>query len=501
MPDKVVRTPRLKGGLSARLLLLTVVFVMLAEVMIYLPTIGRFWDVYLKERLADAHLAVLALDATPGRMPDRDLEKELLNHVGVFGVALVRPGKGKMMLMTGEPGIIDSTHDLRAESVLGLIGNAAGILLDDRTKTIRVIGESPKAPGVVAELILRSDRLREEMLEYSTRIFWLSLAISIFTATLLYISLFFMVVRPMRRMTQSMIAFREAPEDLSSAIRPSARADEIGVAERELVSMQEGLRAALQQKTRLAALGTAVTKINHDLKNILATALLVSDRLRNSEDPDVRHVTPTLVGAVERAVKLCGQTLRFTREGPAHLEFSHFDLRDLVEDVGAALPGPVSGDALWCNALTSGLVVRADREQLHRVLGNLGQNAIEAGAKTVTLSAERDGQVLAIDVDDDGPGLAPRAAERLFQPFAGSARPDGTGLGLAIARDLMRAHGGDIRLKHSTAEGCCFRLILPLTLSASREGIRRLEARRETRPAGAGREASLGKGFSVRGSR
>ena len=474
-----VRIPRFRGGLSARLLLLTVVFVMLAEVMIYLPTIGRFWDVYLKERLADAHLAILALDATPDHMVHEDLERELLQHVGAIGVALIRPGKGKMMLMPTEPDRIDATHDLRQETVFSLVGNAARTLLDDRARTIRVIGQSPKDPDVIAELVLRDDRMRAEMLGYSTRILYLSLAISIFTATLLYISLFFMFVRPMRRMTQSMIAFRDAPEDLSSSISPSERSDEIGVAERELVSMQDGLRAALQQKTRLAALGTAVTKINHDLKNILATALLVSERLENSEDPDVRRVTPTLVGAVERAVKLCGQTLRFTREGPTHLDLSHFDLHGLVEDVGKSLPGPVTGEALWVNQVADGLMVRADREQLFRVLSNLGQNAIEVGAKTVTVSAHQEGPVLAVDVEDDGPGLAPRAAERLFQPFAGSARPGGTGLGLAIARDLMRAHGGDIVLKHSTADGCCFRLTLPLTISGSRGAVRRLAAEDE----------------------
>lgn len=485
MASKSVRIPRFLGGLSARLLLLAVAFVMLAEVMIYLPTIGRFWDVYLKERLADAHLAILALDATPDHMVHEDLERELLQHVGAFGVALIRPGKGKMMLMTEEPERIDATHDLRQETVFSLIGNAASTLLDDRTRTLRVIGESPKDPEVIAELILRDDRLRAEMLLYSTRILLLSLAISLFTATLLYVSLHLMMVRPMRRMTQSMIAFREAPEDLSRSIQPSERSDEIGVAERELGSMQDGLRAALQQKTRLAALGTAVTKINHDLKNILATALLVSERLDNSEDPEVRRVTPTLVGAVERAVKLCGQTLRFTREGPAHLDFSHFDLHDLVEDVGKALPGPVTGEALWVNEVSNGLMVRADREQLFRVLSNLGQNAVEVGAKTVTVSTQQDGPVLALDVEDDGPGLAPRAAERLFQPFAGSARPGGTGLGLAIARDLMRAHGGDIVLKHSTADGCCFRLTLPLTLAGSRGAVRRLAAKDEAKPADA----------------
>jgi signal transduction histidine kinase len=279
---------------------------------------------------------------------------------------------------------------------------------------------------------------------------------------LVYYSLHRLMVRPMRRMTQAMVAFREDPEDATRGITPSNRTDEIGIAQRELASMQMGLRGALQQKTRLAALGIAVTKINHDLKNILATARLVSDRLADSEAPEVRRVTPTLVGAIDRAVDLCAQTLSFTREGPASLDLNRFELGDLVDDVGASLPGEVNGKAVWQNCLEPGVEVEADRQQLFRVFSNLGQNAIEAGATEVRVTAGNDGERLIVHVSDNGPGLPPRAREKLFQPFSGSARPGGTGLGLAIARDVIRAHGGDIHLESSTGAGTSFRLTLPL---------------------------------------
>ena len=460
---------KLGGGLSARLLILTTAFVMLADVLIYAPSIARFRQSYLDERLAAAHLAILALDATPDQMVSADLERELLTHVGAHKVALRRPGQGKLMLMTAFSDTIDAAFDLRQGTFFSLIGDAAVALAGEDGRVLRIVGVSPKDPEVVVEVVLDEAPLRAEMLGFSKRILALSLVISLFTAALVYLSLHWLIVRPMRQITDSMTAFRDAPEDASRIIEPSARSDEIGVAQRELATMQDGLRAALQQKTRLAALGIAVTKINHDLKNILATALLVSDRLLGSEDPEVRRVTPTLMGAIDRAVSLCGQTLNFTREGPAPLDLTSFDLWALVDDVGRSLPSAAGGQGGWDNRLEEGTEVRADREQLFRVLSNLGQNAMEAGAKSVTISAQLDNQHIDILVEDDGPGLPPRARDRLFQPFAGSARPGGTGLGLAIARDLMRAHGGDIKLERSTGEGSCFRLSLPL-IAASGPG-------------------------------
>jgi signal transduction histidine kinase len=266
----------------------------------------------------------------------------------------------------------------------------------------------------------------------------------------------------MRRMTESMIAFREDPEDLSRAPPAGRRTDELGVAQHELADMQAKLRAALQQKTRLAALGVAVTKISHDLRNILTTAQLVADRLAGSGNPEVKKMTPVLLSAIDRAIDLCSKTLTFTREGPPELNRQRFPLRNLIDEVGAALPVPADDRQVLFNEVPDDLEIEADRDQLFRVVSNLGQNAIEAGAGRVEVSARRADGRLVVTVADNGPGLPPRAREKLFQPFAGSARPGGSGLGLAIARDLMHAHGGDIRLLRSTGNGTVFELELPV---------------------------------------
>ena len=461
-PGNSLRLPPLTKSLSAKLLLLTIAFVMLAEVLIYAPSIARMRLTYLEERLAAAHLSILALEATPDNMVSKEMEAELLQHVGAYMVALTKPGAGKLMLMVETPAEIDATYDLRAGSFFGLIRDSVVTLLAPDNRLLRIMGPSPKDPAILVEVVMEEAPLRSEMFDYSWRILNLSLVISVFTAALVYLSLHLLMVRPMRRITESMAAFRANPENAAASLPPSERSDEIGIAQRELVNMQQGLRAALLQKTRLAALGTAVTKVNHDLRNILATASLISDRLGKSGDPAVRSMAPALVGAIDRALHLCAQTLQFTREGPVQLDLQRFDLRDLLTEVREAVAEVGAGKAGWVNDVERGFHIEADREQLYRVFFNLAHNALEAGAGELRLAARPVRDFLVIDLEDNGPGMPEEAKRNIFKPFAGSAREGGTGLGLSIAHDIMRAHGGDIRLERSDTEGTLFRLVLPV---------------------------------------
>jgi len=267
-------------------------------------------------------------------------------------------------------------------------------------------------------------------------------------------------VRPMRRITASMVEFRDDPEDASRVIAASGRRDEIGVAERELAVLQRTVRQALGQRARLAALGTAVTKINHDLRNILATARLVTDGLTASAAPEVRRVAPRLLDAIDRAIALCTRTLDFSREDTPPLARSRFSLAPLIDEIGPGL-ALSDGDLAIEDAIPPDLMVEADRDQLYRVFLNLARNAVEAGAHRLRFSAGHEAADIAIEVADDGHGLPPKARENLFRPFFGSARPGGSGLGLAIARELVRAHGGELSLASSTGTGTVFRLTLP----------------------------------------
>jgi signal transduction histidine kinase len=450
-------------GLSARLLLLTAFFVMLSEVFIYAPSIGRFRVSYLQEHIAAAHLASLALEVPPDNMVSAQLRKQLLDHVGAQGVVLTRSGSKSLILSKDMPPRIDATYDLSKGTFFGLIGDAFMTLVNDGSRVLRIVGSSAKQPDVKIEVVLNEGPLRAAMIDYSTRILALSIVISLMTAVLVYLSLQWLFVRPMRNLTASMIEFRENPEDGRRLVVPGKRTDEMGVAERELAGMQRGLRAALMQKARLAALGTAVTKINHDLRNILATAQLVSDHVEQTDDPNVKRIAPTLMGSIDRAVTLCSKTLQFAQEGAAELELAWFSLRSLVDEVTDALQG-MSDGAIVENGITVDFRLHADRDQIFRVLINLIRNAFEAGASRVTIAASADDVQTIIEVVDDGPGLPTRVRANLFQPFTGSTRVGGSGLGLSIARDLLRGHGGDISLVKTNPDGTVFRLVLPIAV-------------------------------------
>lgn len=460
------KLPPVVFGLSARLLVMTIAFVMLSEVLIYVPSIANFRKTYLAERIAAAQLATLALEATPDFMVGEELNIALLRHAETHAVILHRPGRLRVMLVTESPPPPDLTVDLRQATVTQLIADAMATLFQRSNRVLRVLGDSTLDFGVVVETHIDEEPMRVAMQDYSERILGLSIVISLITASLVFLSLQWLTVRPMRRLIDSIAAFREAPEDARRVLRPGRRTDEIGVAQRELANMQEALRSALAQQARLAALGSAVTKINHDLSNILSTVRLLSDRLADSTDPNVKKLAPNLLGAVDRAVALCGQTLDFARDQPPQPKMRRFALRPLIDDVGQVVALLTANRSQWQNIVHRDVEVEADAEQLFRVLVNLGRNAAEAGASSVQVRTRLIPGKLVVEVRDDGPGVPAKARNKLFQPFAGSARPGGTGLGLAIARDLMRAHGGDIELAESSSKGTVFHLALPVDEAA-----------------------------------
>jgi signal transduction histidine kinase len=453
--------PALHRSLSARLLVLTMAFVLLGEVLIYVPSIARFRRVYLEERIAAAHLATLSLEASPDARVSETLEQELLSQAGVLSVTLREPAAE---LMLGRLPPVRKVYDLRSAGPAAMIGNAFDTLWQGRDRTIRVIGLSPAQPEVLVDISLRERGMWNAMVGYSWRILTLSIVISLLTALLVFAALQLLIVRPLRRITDSVIAFRSRPEDASVNLPTSERQDEIGLVQTEISRMQRALRAALAHKTRLAALGTAVSKINHDLRNILASAMVVSDRLDQSQDPEVRHVTPRLLEALDRAARLCSATLNFTRVEATDPRKTRFALAPLIDEVGEALPGADGGPVRWRNEVGPEIRVLADRDQLYRVLMNLGRNAAEAlarGGGLIAITAWQDAHRTVIEMADTGPGISEAAQAHLFEAFSGSARPGGTGLGLPIAREIMRAHGGDVELAHTGDDGTVFRLILP----------------------------------------
>ncbi len=454
------------NSLSGRFLLLTIVFVMLAEVLIFVPSIARFREDYLLMRLERAQIASLATLATP-EMIGPELEQELLTNAGVFNVVLRRDEVRQLVLSSPIPQPIFATVDLRDAGPFGLIRDAFAVLSDPVNRVIRVIGSPTQDAGILIEVTTETMPLRQAMLDYGLRILFLSAAISVFTAFLLFIAVRRLLVSPIKRVVAHMKVYAEAPEDARRVIEPTASVRELRDAEVALQMLQKQLTGALRQKERLAQLGGAVAKVSHDLRNILTTAQLFADRMEGSDDPAVARAAPKLVSSLSRAVNLCESTLAFGKAEEPPPALSRTDLGQIIDDVIenerlASRNTPIE----FLNDVPPGMVIRCDGEQMFRVLSNLLRNArqaIEATRQpgTIEISGGEDPGNWWIRVGDTGPGLPDKAREHLFEAFQGGARKGGFGLGLAISADLIRGHGGQLDLTRSDGDGTEFLIRLP----------------------------------------
>jgi signal transduction histidine kinase len=455
-------------GLSGKLLLLTIPLVMIALLMIYVPSIANFWTNRLNDRLAAANTAALVLDAAPlGMVPD-SLARQILTSVGARAVAIKMGQQRRMLASADLPPAIDRDIDMRTLTVWSAIVESFEIMLETGNQTIRVVGAAPGAAQFI-EVVIDEKPLRLAMYRFSRNLLVVALGIAMLAAGLVYLALHFLFVRPMRRLTANLVGFHENPESAARIIVPSHRGDEIGVAERELSDMQRDLVSMLHQKSRLAALGLAVSKINHDLRNLLASSQLLSDQLSTVPDPRVQRFAPKLMRSLERAIAFCQSTLSYGRAQEAAPDRRMMLIEPVVAEVreSAGLASDVS--ITWISAIERGLSIDADPDQLFRVLLNLVRNAAQAlegrprgdaATLQIRITGRREGSVAIIEVSDTGPGIPARTREHLFEAFQTSGRPGGSGLGLAIAAELVRAHGGDIHLVEGTI-GATFRVSIP----------------------------------------
>ncbi|SFR06584.1 sensor histidine kinase [Poseidonocella sedimentorum] len=452
-------------SLSGRFLILTVIFVMLAEILIFLPSVARFRQEYLLDRLERAQIASLALLADDELDPD--LEAELLENARVYNVVLHRDDMRQLVLASPIPETISASFDLREATAWSLIGQAVRRLLTPRDEVLRVIGVPSSDAGMLIEVTMSSAPLRMAMLDYGMRILLLSAVISVITAILLFFAVRRLLVTPIHDVVAAVQTYAAAPEDARRIIEPRSGITEVREAEEALRSMQVELTAALKQKERLAQLGQGVAKISHDLRNILTSAQLFGDRIETSEDPVVRRLAPKLMNSVSRAINLSEATLAFGRSEEPPPKLSRFLLEDVVHDViESERLAAGDHDISFAEDVPSGLQVRGDPEQIYRVLSNLVRNARQAIVATgepgeICIHAEEDAEYWRIEVRDTGPGLPPKARDHLFEPFQGYTSKGGSGLGLTISLELLRGHGGDLKLIETGEGGCTFEIRLP----------------------------------------
>src|SRR3984893_7221669 len=268
--------PSRRLGLSGKLLLLTIPLVMIAGMLIYVPAIANFRMNRLNDRLGAANTAALVVDAAPLGIGPDSLTRQILTSIGARAVAIKMGQQRRLLASAGLPPAIDHDVDMRTMTVWSAIVDAFEIMLESGNEVIRVIGPAPGGAQFI-EVVIDEKPLRQAMYRFSSNLLLVSLIIAILTAALVYLALHFLFVRPMRRLTANLVAFHENPESPARISAPSDRGDEIGVAERELSDMQRDLVSMVHQKSRLAALGLAVSKINHDLRNLLASSQLLSD--------------------------------------------------------------------------------------------------------------------------------------------------------------------------------------------------------------------------------
>ena len=456
------RPPRPPQSLTVRLLVLVVSVVLLVEALIFVPGVQRERGRWLRERLDDAQLVALALDTNGSGIPSDAVRRALVRLSDAEMIRILTPTGPHTVLApapaparTDMPTLIDLSRETWLEGYFRALG---GLIEPSHHRRLELIGSTRIGR---LDLLVAQEQLARFLRVYALQFAAVAALIAAATGLLLFVALRAMLVIPLRRMARNIAAFRADPErgiPLDAERVSIVHDDEITMVGRELSAMQAELRTALWRNARLAAVGTAMSKMSHDLRGILSSALLVADRLTTSTDPAVQRAGEVTVRAVHRATRLAQYTLDFVREGPPPLTRAPAHLRALTDDAAAAAD-PARQLHLQ-NDIAADAIASVDRESLLRVLTNLFRNAAQAGAHTITASATGEGAGTILTIDDDGTGIPQTVQKMLFRPFVSSATPGGSGLGLAIARDLMRAHGGDLELTRTASSGTCFSLYL-----------------------------------------
>ncbi|AEM41894.1 Periplasmic sensor signal transduction histidine kinase [Ketogulonicigenium vulgare WSH-001] len=452
-------------SLSGRFLILTTVLVLLAEVMILVPALTGFRVDYLMLRLERAQIASLALLADVD-VPDK-VQTELLENAEVFNVVLRRNDVRQLVLSSPVPGPVNATYDLRTASQPELVRDALVSLFNNQNSIIRVIGYPVRDAGQMIEITMESGPLRAAMVDYGLQLLVISAALSAVTAMLLLVAVRGLLLQPIQQLVGNMRDYASDPEDARRIIIPGQGVTELREAEEALRDVQTQLTSLLRQKDRLAQLGSAVAKISHDLRNILTSAQLFTDRLETSKDPAVQRLAPKLVGSITRAVNLCETTLAFGRAEEPPPRLSRFALAVAVAEViDAERLAAGEHDISFAEDVPGDMVLLADSEQLYRVISNLVRNARQAIVTSekpgeIGISAQEDADCWWITVRDTGPGLPAKARQHLFQAFQGGVSKGGAGLGLTISAELIRGHGGRLELLETSDAGTTFRIALP----------------------------------------
>lgn len=463
----VAEKRHLLSGLRGRLLVLTTGFILFATLLIYPVLAGTFRNNWLIQRAQAAEIAALAVEAAPdGRVSD-ELSVQLLTQAQVVSVAVQEQDFREQILAPSidiGPDLV--TIDMRKEAGGGILGAFSHMLAPDG-RFLRILVTPSMTKDAEMEVIVPEVALKNGLITFSRTLLFVSIVIALVVGALVYFTIYRLVVKPVRLLTSGMSRFANAPE--GEDIEPiPGHTDEMKSANAALQSMQRTVSAAFRQRKRLAELGEAVAKINHDLRNSLAAAQIVSETLAYSDDPRVKRAAPRLERAIQRAIGLAEATLHYGRAEPSAPSLARVNLAPAIEEAAAeGLAGTANIE--WSLDVSGKGCAIADVEHVHRIVANLVRNSARAirdqpGRETpgkIAARVYREANCVMVEVSDNGPGVPAMVVSKLFQPFSGSGSRDGAGLGLAIARELARGMKGDLELASNSNAGAVFRLRIP----------------------------------------
>jgi signal transduction histidine kinase len=447
--------PGLFSGLSVKLIATITLVILAVEVVIYLPSAGNYRQAWLNDRLRIGIVAARVLDTVPDVMNlPAMMTDNLLTSAGAIAIVYRREGRSQLIELDERPMPREAvTVDMRQTDYGTLIMGVIDTLTHRGDRVLRIVGNSDgvgEGEDAEVEVLIEERPLHDDLIAYSWNIVLISLLVALLTAGVLYLLVSRLLIVPIRRLTENMVAYRMNPENATLIIAPTPRKDEIGIVEKELAAMEADIFSMLRQRRHLADLGLAVAKINHDLRNTLTSAQMLSDQVVALDDPKIQRLAPRLLHSIDKAVAFAQSVVEYGRQSGVPPRPEPVDLRALVDEsaIDAGLRGhPV---VAFDNEVPDAVTIRVDPNQMARVLVNLMKNAREAlevaGERTtaprVSVSYAPGADGYTVSITDNGPGLPPRARDNLFVAFEGSARAGGTGLGLAIARELVAAHGG-----------------------------------------------------------
>ena len=270
---------------------------------------------------------------------------------------------------------------------------------------------------------------------------------------------------PLREMAAASEAM--AKGDYSKRVTATAR-DEVG----RLAAAFNRMSAELEQVDRIRR--DLIANVSHELRTPISALQAVLENIVDGvEEPDTETLQ-AMLQQVERLGRLVAQLLDLSRleSGVVPLQKKEFEVRSLLDEVARETRLHTTGREkrlrLDIRTEPDGLTMVADPERVHQVLVNLVDNAVRHSPDdgTILLGASGDGHGVRFEVADDGPGIAPAEADRVFERFyrsdeARTSAEGGTGLGLAIARWIVEMHEGDISVDSSRAKGCRMVVTLP----------------------------------------